>query len=191
MLYQDRTPISLPFSLRYVRIEVTSTTLCLYGKISVDLWAMSQASQNPLTRELAASSFLETSYCSPHHNALQEHPQKPDLPWLTHPVWNTSCDLEEALPVFKGITKDIISTPVNCKLGRLEVCVCGCGGLDVCKELLKGIGMVLLTLKIATLKLEHNTHITHHLFLPSPGACQPSRLGWLPRTFSPSSPASH
>lgn len=29
--------------------------------------------------------------------------------------------MEELLPCFKGLSKDIISTPVHCKLGRLEV----------------------------------------------------------------------
>lgn len=29
--------------------------------------------------------------------------------------------MEEILPCFKGLTKDIVNTPVYCKLGRLEI----------------------------------------------------------------------
>lgn len=29
--------------------------------------------------------------------------------------------MEELLPCFKGLTKDIVNTPVHCKLGRQEV----------------------------------------------------------------------
>ena len=52
---------------------------------------------------------------------LQERPEKPDVPWLTTPMWNVCCDLEEMLPSFKGITSDIVTTPVHCKAGRVEV----------------------------------------------------------------------
>ncbi|CAI8029533.1 Dynein heavy chain 6, axonemal [Geodia barretti] len=53
--------------------------------------------------------------------ADKERPEKPDVPWLTTALWNTCCDLEDALPVFKGLTSDIIATPVHCKAGRIEV----------------------------------------------------------------------
>ena len=43
------------------------------------------------------------------------------MPWLTLQLWKTCCDMEETLPCFKGLTKDILRTPVHCKLGRLEV----------------------------------------------------------------------
>lgn len=52
---------------------------------------------------------------------VQEHPPKPDIPWLSIAQWNTCCDLEDLLPVFKGLTSDIVSTPVHCKAGRVEV----------------------------------------------------------------------
>ena len=55
------------------------------------------------------------------HFEFQERPEKPDVPWLTTALWNTCCDLEDALPVFKGLTSDIIATPVHCKAGRIEV----------------------------------------------------------------------
>lgn len=43
------------------------------------------------------------------------------MPWLTQQMWKTCCDMEETLACFKGIIKDILNTPVYCKLGRLEV----------------------------------------------------------------------
>lgn len=43
------------------------------------------------------------------------------MPWLTLQLWRTCCDMEETLPCFKGLTKDILRAPVHCKLGRLEV----------------------------------------------------------------------
>ena len=52
---------------------------------------------------------------------IQERPEKPDIPWLSQGTWNICCDLEEMVPAFKGITKHIISAPVSCKLGQLEV----------------------------------------------------------------------
>ena len=51
----------------------------------------------------------------------QEYPPKPDVSWLTLPVWKSCCDMEAVLPCFKGLSTDIVSTPVNCKLGQLEV----------------------------------------------------------------------
>jgi dynein heavy chain len=51
----------------------------------------------------------------------KEYPDKPDVSWLTLSQWKTCCQLEDLLPSFKGICKDIISTPVHCKLGQLEV----------------------------------------------------------------------
>ncbi|KAL5497489.1 hypothetical protein EMCRGX_G013964 [Ephydatia muelleri] len=51
----------------------------------------------------------------------KERPAKPDVPWLTKTVWNTCCDMEDVLPAFKGLCKDLMSTPVYCKLGRWEV----------------------------------------------------------------------
>ena len=50
----------------------------------------------------------------------QEYPEKPASPWLTTAVWKACCDMEE-VPAFKGMCKDIVSTPVHCKLGRWEV----------------------------------------------------------------------
>ena len=55
------------------------------------------------------------------HSYMQERPEKPDVPWLTTATWNLCCDLEDILPVFKGLTSDLIATPVHCKAGRVEV----------------------------------------------------------------------
>ena len=52
----------------------------------------------------------------------KERPEKPDIPWLTQSLWNNCCDLQELLPCFNGICTDIVSTPVFCNIGRLQVC---------------------------------------------------------------------
>ncbi|XP_067839723.1 dynein axonemal heavy chain 6 [Heptranchias perlo] len=51
----------------------------------------------------------------------KERPPKPQAKWLRTVMWNTCCDLEENLPSFKGITKEIIATPIFVKLGRLDI----------------------------------------------------------------------
>nr|XP_015200901.1 PREDICTED: dynein heavy chain 6, axonemal [Lepisosteus oculatus] len=51
----------------------------------------------------------------------KEHTDKPDVPWLTDFLWETCCDLEDRLPCFKGIKKEMVGTPVFIKLGRLEI----------------------------------------------------------------------
>ena len=52
---------------------------------------------------------------------IQEYPEKPDASWLTLAQWKICCQLEELLPVFKGMCKDIVITPVSCKMGSVEV----------------------------------------------------------------------
>ncbi|XP_076873752.1 dynein axonemal heavy chain 6 isoform X2 [Brachyhypopomus gauderio] len=51
----------------------------------------------------------------------KELSEKPNVPWLSDSVWDTCCDLESTLPCFRGITKDVVSTPITVQLGRLEV----------------------------------------------------------------------
>ncbi|XP_075463117.1 dynein axonemal heavy chain 6 isoform X2 [Ascaphus truei] len=51
----------------------------------------------------------------------KKHPAKPDVPWLSDTLWYTCCDLEEILPYFKGIKKDILCTPTAITLGSLEI----------------------------------------------------------------------
>lgn len=48
---------------------------------------------------------------------LQELPEKPEVPWLSDFAWETCCNLEDRLPCFHGIKKEIISTPISVKLG--------------------------------------------------------------------------
>ena len=43
------------------------------------------------------------------------------MPWLTQPMWNTCLDMEDVLACFKGICSDITTTPIKCKLGRLDI----------------------------------------------------------------------
>uniref|UniRef100_A0A6Q2Z4C9 Dynein, axonemal, heavy chain 6 n=1 Tax=Esox lucius TaxID=8010 RepID=A0A6Q2Z4C9_ESOLU len=47
--------------------------------------------------------------------------RKPDVPWLTPCAWQTCCELEDSLPCFKGIEREISATPISIQLGRLEV----------------------------------------------------------------------
>ncbi|XP_066516038.1 dynein axonemal heavy chain 6 isoform X2 [Hoplias malabaricus] len=49
--------------------------------------------------------------------------EKPSVPWLSDFLWRTCCDLEKQLPCFKGIKKEILSTPITVQLGRLEMTV--------------------------------------------------------------------
>ncbi|XP_071825285.1 dynein axonemal heavy chain 6-like isoform X2 [Apostichopus japonicus] len=51
----------------------------------------------------------------------KERPAKPDVPWLTDQVWNVSYDLDDTVPAFKGILRDLTATPIYAKIGRLEV----------------------------------------------------------------------
>ncbi|XP_033099985.1 dynein heavy chain 6, axonemal-like [Anneissia japonica] len=51
----------------------------------------------------------------------QDEKVKPDIPWLTEATWKICCDLEQNIPAFKGLTRDVIATPVACSMGRLQV----------------------------------------------------------------------
>jgi dynein heavy chain len=46
---------------------------------------------------------------------------KPDVSWLSQQVWNTAVDLSDNLPIFKGLEKEIVSTPIFVKVGDLVV----------------------------------------------------------------------
>ena len=102
-----------------------------------------------ITRSLYNSHYLALQYAhghtvpSLHYNYRQhsippppqERPAKPDMPWLIKTVWNTCCDMEDVLPAFKGLCKDLTSTPVYCKLGRWEAC----GGGGRCVGEVRGV----------------------------------------------------
>ncbi|XP_022090689.1 dynein heavy chain 6, axonemal-like isoform X2 [Acanthaster planci] len=51
----------------------------------------------------------------------KERPPKPDIPWLTDQMWNNTVDMDDSVPSFKGLLRDLQATPVHCKIGRLEV----------------------------------------------------------------------
>ncbi|XP_071942686.1 dynein axonemal heavy chain 6-like [Antedon mediterranea] len=51
----------------------------------------------------------------------QDEKAKPDIPWLTDATWKTCGDLDQNVPAFKGLSRDVIATPVSCSMGRLQV----------------------------------------------------------------------
>ncbi|KAM6471116.1 dynein axonemal heavy chain 6 [Liasis olivaceus] len=51
----------------------------------------------------------------------KERPAKPQIPWLEENTWFMCCDLEETLPCFQGIQKDILLKPIFVKLGQLDI----------------------------------------------------------------------
>ncbi|XP_030047949.1 dynein axonemal heavy chain 6 [Microcaecilia unicolor] len=51
----------------------------------------------------------------------KERPAKPDVPWLSKTIWHMCCDLEDTLECFKGLKKEILSTPIAINLGRLKI----------------------------------------------------------------------
>ncbi|XP_059580544.1 dynein axonemal heavy chain 6 isoform X2 [Alligator mississippiensis] len=51
----------------------------------------------------------------------KERPSKPNVPWLEDTMWYMCCDLEEMLPCFKGLQKEIVSTHIFIKIGCLDV----------------------------------------------------------------------
>ncbi|XP_028297484.1 dynein heavy chain 6, axonemal-like, partial [Gouania willdenowi] len=50
----------------------------------------------------------------------RDHPQTPDVPWLTDSYWQTCCQLEDTLPCFKGISEEITKTNFHIQLGRFQ-----------------------------------------------------------------------
>uniref|UniRef100_A0A8C5DEH4 Dynein heavy chain n=1 Tax=Gouania willdenowi TaxID=441366 RepID=A0A8C5DEH4_GOUWI len=53
-------------------------------------------------------------------SVFQDHPQTPDVPWLTDSYWQTCCQLEDTLPCFKGISEEITKTNFHIQLGSLR-----------------------------------------------------------------------
>ncbi|XP_069560973.1 dynein axonemal heavy chain 6 [Brachyistius frenatus] len=49
--------------------------------------------------------------------------ERPDVPWLSEFYWQTCCDLEDTLPCFKDIAKEITRTHIDVKLGRFEASI--------------------------------------------------------------------
>ena len=50
-----------------------------------------------------------------------QRPPKPNVDFINLQAWNAAVDIDENLPDFKGITNDILKTPVWVKIGELEV----------------------------------------------------------------------
>uniref|UniRef100_A0A3P9C2G1 Dynein axonemal heavy chain 6 n=1 Tax=Maylandia zebra TaxID=106582 RepID=A0A3P9C2G1_9CICH len=46
----------------------------------------------------------------------KEYPEQPDVPWLSDFYWQTCCELEDTLPCFKGISREITRTHIHIKL---------------------------------------------------------------------------
>ncbi|KAL8202929.1 UNVERIFIED_CONTAM: Dynein heavy chain 6, axonemal [Gekko kuhli] len=51
----------------------------------------------------------------------QERPAKPEIPWLEEHTWFMCCDLEETLPCFAEIQKDMLSEHIFITLGQLDI----------------------------------------------------------------------
>ncbi|XP_028810647.1 dynein heavy chain 6, axonemal isoform X2 [Denticeps clupeoides] len=48
-------------------------------------------------------------------------PEKPKVSWLSDSAWKSCCELDDAVPCFKGIKQEILAAPITVHLGRLEV----------------------------------------------------------------------
>ena len=51
----------------------------------------------------------------------KEREEKPPNAWLSNEVWIQCLDLEENLPVFKGLSKEILSTNIRISFGDIEI----------------------------------------------------------------------
>ncbi|XP_070535810.1 dynein axonemal heavy chain 6-like isoform X2 [Ptychodera flava] len=49
------------------------------------------------------------------------YPPKPEVEWVSDSQWKASCDLHDSVPIFKNITKEVLVTPVWCKMGDVEI----------------------------------------------------------------------
>lgn len=53
----------------------------------------------------------------------QDYAERPDVPWLSDFYWQTCCELEDTLPCFKDIAKEITRTHIHIKLGNQKLVV--------------------------------------------------------------------
>lgn len=69
------------------------------------------------------SFFFSCFNCSNGFNfsSTQEYPEKPDVPWLGDFSWQTCCELEDTLPCFEDISKEITKTHIHIKLGNQKL----------------------------------------------------------------------
>lgn len=50
-------------------------------------------------------------------SVYQDYAERPDVPWLSDFYWQTCCELEDTLPCFKDISKEITRTHIHIELG--------------------------------------------------------------------------
>lgn len=69
------------------------------------------------------SPFFYCFNCSNGFNfsSTQEYPEKPDAPWLDDFSWHMCCELEDTLPCFEDISKEITKTHIHIKLGNQKL----------------------------------------------------------------------
>ncbi|TKS69211.1 Dynein heavy chain 6, axonemal [Collichthys lucidus] len=53
----------------------------------------------------------------------KDHAERPDVPWLSDFYWLTCCELEDTLPCFKDISKEITRTHIHITLGRFQASI--------------------------------------------------------------------
>ncbi|XP_075946793.1 dynein axonemal heavy chain 6 [Anarhichas minor] len=53
----------------------------------------------------------------------KDNAERPDVPWLSDFYWHTCCELEDTLPCFKGISKEITRTSIHIELGRFQASI--------------------------------------------------------------------
>ncbi|XP_060941446.1 dynein axonemal heavy chain 6 [Limanda limanda] len=49
--------------------------------------------------------------------------ERPDVPWLTDFDWQTCCELDDTLPCFKDLSKEITRTHIHIQMGRFEASI--------------------------------------------------------------------
>nr|XP_019939373.1 PREDICTED: dynein heavy chain 6, axonemal [Paralichthys olivaceus] len=52
-----------------------------------------------------------------------DNAEQPDVPWLSDFYWQTCCELDNTLPCFKDISKEITRTHIDIKLGRCQASI--------------------------------------------------------------------
>ncbi|XP_068444624.1 dynein axonemal heavy chain 6 isoform X2 [Clinocottus analis] len=53
----------------------------------------------------------------------KDYAERPNVPWLSDFHWHACCELEDTLPCFKGISKEITRTLINIKLGCFQASI--------------------------------------------------------------------
>lgn len=51
----------------------------------------------------------------------QDYAERPDVPWLSDFYWQTCSELEDTLPCFKDISKEITKTHIHIELGNSNI----------------------------------------------------------------------